>query len=610
MKGLIRPLWLCGICLSFFWLGAVRAGAAPCADPPYGSSIDRWTIENAMYSGSASDVRAAINAAKETRGAAVGCPEQDYTREAPNPTPPSLQTVTTVWESVHAPRFAAYNSACPTLGREWPSAALGAYYARLAESLTVPLADLALIAGDMAATQYSEAHAATPPVTWQGAYAYAYSLGDPADPCHRGGIMDFIPTFCATIPDLCVTYAGGKWSGRKFVVGDFWVSPRVYDGGMAYDHGWTGVMMVEAAIQQDNPVQRAQFLESARLVGAWSAAEPPVRNHNYTAKNVWLLAQLYGLTGDAPFKEAMLDKLERNLKPGVLTDWNADGMVDGMAGQPFSALWAGAQRPGRNWDGHNSLLWYGCMNAWAVTEAYVALRDRGDSAEAAELRPYAVAMLDNLAWELNNLGPAATLNVSMHSIPYPFLIGSWKLAAYENEPHPEWEQAAWVLWNTGYPYTLQNGATANVGLYLLYRSGTPYVPPAQRAQGSDCPDCAPSTQTSFAAGEDACLRVPGEIAPSATFQWSKEGGLDEDRCQGVNCRTLMIPDLQLTDSGAYHCEYDGEPKTIYTVTIDVHPPLLSTYAPAVLITGVSLALLGAYAIRRKRPGKRVNAKRR
>jgi hypothetical protein len=488
VSGTVRSYWFRGTFVSLLWVAVMRAGAVPCADP-YGSSVDRWAIEDAMYSGSAADVRAAIDAAKATRGAAVGCPEQDYARAVPNPTPPSLQTVATVWESVHAARFSSYNSGCPTLGREWPAAAIGAYYARLAGHPSVPPADLALIADDVAATQYTEANASVPPVTWRGCYAYAYSLGDPADPCHRGGIMDFISTFCATLPDLCINYTGGKWSGRKFVVGDFWTSPRVYDGGMAYDHGWTGTMMVEAVLQQTDAPARARFLESALSAGVWSATEPPVRNHNYTAKNVWLLAQLYGLTGDISFKDAMIDKIERNLKPGVLTDWNEDGLVDGMAAQPFSALWAGAQRPGRNWDGHNSLLWYGCINTWAMTEAYVALRDRGDTAEAAELRRYAVAMLDNLAWELNNLGPAAALNVSMHSIPYAFLIGLWKVAAYENEPHPDWEQAAWVMWNTGYPATSQNGTAGNAGLYLLYLSGTPYIPLAQRAAALDCPDC-------------------------------------------------------------------------------------------------------------------------
>jgi hypothetical protein len=241
------------------------------------------------------------------------------------------------------------------------------------------------------------------------------------------------------------------------------------------------------------------------------------------------------------------------------------------------------------------------MNAWAMTEAYVALRDRGDAAEAAELRPYAVAMLDNLAWELNNLGPAATLNVSMHSIPYPFLIGSWKLAAYENDPHPEWEQAAWTMWNTGYPSTSQNGTTANVGLYLLYLSGTPYVPLAQRAERSECPDCATSNQTSFFTDQDACLRVPGDVAPSSSFAWSKDGQAALDgRCQGINCRTLMISSLQPADSGTYRCEYDGGEKTVYTVTIEVHPPLLSMYVPAVPIAALALAILGVYAIPRRR----------
>jgi len=61
-------------------------------------------------------------------------------------------------------------------------------------------------------------------------------------------------------------------------------------------------MIVEAKIQQSDQSLKNKYKESARLAGDWAIAEPPVRNHNYTAKLVWLLAQVYGLTGEAKYK--------------------------------------------------------------------------------------------------------------------------------------------------------------------------------------------------------------------------------------------------------------------------------------------------------------------
>lgn len=118
-----------------------------------------------------------------------------------------------------------------------------------------------------------------------------------------------------------------------------------------------------------------------------------------------------------PYRDALLDRLERNLKPGVLMDRNADGLVDGMAHQPFAELNPVARLPGRMWDGHNSIVWYQASTRWAMTEAYCAFRDRGDTDEAADLRALAIAMLDNMAWELTQLGPGVDIGEGAHPTP-------------------------------------------------------------------------------------------------------------------------------------------------------------------------------------------------
>ncbi|MBL7648081.1 MAG: hypothetical protein JNK74_18005 [Candidatus Hydrogenedentes bacterium] len=444
---------------------------------PYGTPDQATAIEDAMYQGSIADCVAAIAAARETRAVCVGCPDVEFARAAPDTTPPTLEDVATAWNTVHLPGLNTYGEDCPPIGREWPAAALGGYYARLA-GYPAPEELLALIAKQVEGAQYGPAHAPEPLVTHVGLYGYAGRLAERSDPCYRGGVVrERVEEICGKLPQFCPAYTSGIWAGERFVVADFSVTPRAYDGGAAYDHGWAGALMVEAWLQAGTPEDRGLFEASARLAAAWSAKEPAVRNHNYTAKNIWLLAQLYALTGEAPFRDALVDRLERNLKPGVLMDRDADGLVDGMAHQPFAELNPVARTPGRMWDGHNSILWYQAMNTWAMTEAYCAFRDRGDVEEAGELRPFAVAMLDNMAWELTQLGPGVDIGEGAHPTPYALLVGLRKIAAAEGETHANWEAALAVLWNTGYFERFEGGrSTANCGLYLLHLSGAPFVP--------------------------------------------------------------------------------------------------------------------------------------
>lgn len=465
----------------------------PCTGDNYGTPAQARAIELAMFSGTAAEVESAINAAKQTRGVRVGCAESANAHSAPNFQEPTLEQITQVWEQVHAPQIANYQPTCPTVGRDWAAVALGAYYAKAANR-QVNMTRLAEIGRVFDALQYKEANAPTPLITYPGMYGYLRTAQ--SDPCYRGGIIGpSVEQLCTQFPQYCVVYNNGRFSGRQFVTADIIREQQIYDGGAAYDQGFAGVMMFQAArsflsdkeLLRRPAIERVnyrglknRFRRSAVLSAEWAIAEPPVRNHNYTSKLVWLLAQAYLQTGETRFKAAMLDKINRNLKLGVLMDLNGDGLVDGMNNAAFSQLTETAQRPGRNWDAHNALPWYGAMNAWAMTEAYVALRDRGDTAEAAELKPYIVAMLDNLAWEINTLGvryiQTGQYDLGQTQILNAFLIGLWKVADYEQEPRPNWRQASAALWNTGLPNTFGGFTAWNTGLYLLYKSGIPYQP--------------------------------------------------------------------------------------------------------------------------------------
>jgi hypothetical protein len=276
----------------------------------------------------------------------------------------------------------------------------------------------------------------------------------------------------AQYPELIRTYTGGAFAGHPFAVADTLVARGLVDGGAGYDQGYAGVLQLETVAGHPDRAVRRAALASACAAADWSLTEPCVTNHNYTAKLVWLLAAAYAATGEPRYREGLLDKLQRCILPGVLMDHDRDGIVDGTTGIAFASLTAVAQRPGRLWDGHNALPWYHAKTANAVVEAYVALRDRGDTAAAAYVRPWAIAMLDNLAWEVIHLG-VHDRSAGFDNLPQPLLIGLWKVAMAEGEDHPTWADAASVLWNAGKKHGL-GAFTLDAGLYLLVSAQLPY----------------------------------------------------------------------------------------------------------------------------------------
>lgn len=467
----------------------------PCSQNVYGTAADRTNIENAMLNGTAADVRTAINNAKASKGNQVGCPQVSYPLgNFPSPTEPTLNIVASNWTSVHQgginniyPSGGTYN--CPRIGRMEPAAALGAYYARLAGYSTdsTTLGNLRDIADKLVATQSTSANYSGPVPSGVTRGFYASINAPTGDPCRLPGVAgDQVATNCVTpaLAALCVIYTGGQWTGRRFLIADQ-LGATWRDGGGAYDAGFAGVMMIEAYLaNRGNPTLSSRYLNSANALAQWTDAEYPVRNHNYTAKLIWFMSQMYGLTGNASYRSDLKDKIERNLLPGVLMDLDVNGRVDGMANQPFSGLAEVARRPGRNWDGHNALPWYGAMNAWAAVEAYVAFRDRGNTTDANALRPYVTAMLDNLAWEINAKGTLAgtltTPELNMTQILFALTLGSWKIADYEGVSKPNWKSAAAMLYNRGMVSNYGSFNTMVAGTYLVYRSGTAYRPLSQR----------------------------------------------------------------------------------------------------------------------------------
>ena len=451
--------------------------APPCG-LDYGTQDDEANIIAQMRYGSVADAINAINQAKNSRGTALGCPQSAVSYATPDFTEPALSEIVTIWNTVHAPAISSFSVTCPRIGRYENNSALGAYYAMQAGYFS-DTATLSMIADMMYDQQYASWNIASPDPRNEGVFAYVNV--PETDPCYLGGVVGAgVSKICASLPQYCVIYTDGQFAGSTFATADQDDDANWFDGGLAYDHGWAGVQMIESSLLQSRPSSKLKYRNSALLAGKFALSEYPVKNHNYTSKLIWLLAELYALTGDGMYRDELNLKLDKNLIPGILWDGDNDGFVDGTSPPvAFSDLTSTAQIPGRMWDGHNSLPWYHAMNAWAMTEAYVAFRDRGDTQRAAQLKPYAIAMLDNLAREIINHGVVTPDQLGVRDITYALLIGIWKIVQYENEAHPDWEKAAWAMWNTGYFDTYSTHSVC-MGLYLLVRSHTGYTPLATR----------------------------------------------------------------------------------------------------------------------------------
>jgi hypothetical protein len=471
MKGLISAVVLL-LTLS------IQAQVVPPCGNVYGSTADETNIISNMRYGSISDAVNAINQAKNTRGTALGCTEQSLAYATADITGPTLADIETVWNTVHAPAISAYSVSCPRIGRYENNAALGAYYAMQAGYYT-DTAKLAEIADMMYDQQYALWNIASPDARNEGVFGYVNVAA--ADPCNPGGVVgSSVATLCATLPVYCVSYTAGQFAGESFAISGQDDANNWFDGGLAYDHGWIGIQMIEASIMQSDLALKQKYRNSVELAGQYSLAEYCVKNHNYTAKQIWLLSELYAWTGDTTYRNELNYKLDKSLLPGILLDDDNDGFVDATTPPiAFSSLTVAAQTPGRMWDGHNSTPWYQAMNTWALAEAYIAFRDRGDVTRANELKPAVVAMMDNLSDDIINQGVITPDALGVRDITYAILNSIWKISQYENEAHLNWEQAAWAMWNTGY-FNSYSTHSVCVGQYLLVKSSTPYQPLSDR----------------------------------------------------------------------------------------------------------------------------------
>ncbi len=426
----------------------------------------------------------AVQAGMNSRGNTVGCPGTAYTYEAAAATAPTYAQALSNWTGTHVPGILSYPTACPDLGRTGAGYALAGYYANLSaytlstftqQQLTTKLTAI----DNMLAGEQFTSGTVSGTVTNPGSFGYLNT--SPSNSCFfttlAGSVTlgSNIDSFCTGLPNSCATYTAGLFKGLNFQEQDLGDLSLVPDGSMDFDHGFDGVALMEATIQQAN----SPYANNLALAGQWAINEPAVRDVNYTAKLVWLLAELYDRTGNTAYSTAMMNKLNRGLlinalMPDPANPANVYGMSPAM---PFAALTPVAQTPGRMFDGHNALPDYSAINTWSLVEAYVALRDQGDTGNAATVRPYAIAAMNNLAYEVNTFGVPS---LGKSQIPMTLLLGLWKISAYEGfqgggSGATNWESAAWRCWNNGAASNF-GPETLNAALYLVYLSNKLYEP--------------------------------------------------------------------------------------------------------------------------------------
>jgi len=137
------------------------------------------------------------------------------------------------------------------------------------------------------------------------------------------------------------------------------------------------------------------------------------------------------------------------------------------------------------------------------------------------------------------------------------------------------------------------------------RTVTPYF-----LEGTACDT--PAVSGKYPLGSDLCFYVPDPVALGSAFQWFKNGEpLSDGQVIGAQSRSMYLTNLQVSDSGAYICEYDDGAKAaaVYgPINILVQDPeaMPATDGRGLLILTAACIAVGMVSLMRK--GRRVLTK--
>lgn len=100
-----------------------------------------------------------------------------------------------------------------------------------------------------------------------------------------------------------------------------WAVEDFSDGGLQFDNGLAGVALMKLfEATKDDKYQKA-----AMRAADWAATRPVVTNWNYNSFSVFLLAEVYRVTGDKKYLESAKKKTRLGILPGQLTEGPRQG---------------------------------------------------------------------------------------------------------------------------------------------------------------------------------------------------------------------------------------------------------------------------------------------
>lgn len=88
------------------------------------------------------------------------------------------------------------------------------------------------------------------------------------------------------------------------------------NGDLQFDNGLAGV----AVLRCYESTHDEKYLRSARGAAAWAIAEPAVKNWNYNSFAVFLLSEMFRVTGERKYLDAAKEKARLGIYPGQLTE--------------------------------------------------------------------------------------------------------------------------------------------------------------------------------------------------------------------------------------------------------------------------------------------------
>lgn len=437
----------------------VSGQSAPSQDSDPVAEVKR-RIQEKMASGDFSEIPSLTKSAIELRGFLAGKAYSEPNYSTPDTTPVRPAEVARIWNLV-VDQLVSWQMNCPELSTETPASMLGVFYAAQNRRFAVDRILLRDIAAMLKSQQFSESTASVLPGYQAGAFGYVYRKEGEEDCALSGAVQRVVTKNCQTYPEACPAYKSGNFAGYRFLVADQFPGVQVWDSPLSYHMYWA----VEEMIQTFIGLQDSSYLKAAQLAGEWMLNEKPVVNLSLTAKNAAGLSALYDLTGEKKYRDHAWKLISQCIMPAILMDLDSNRLIDGTT-IPFDSLTSYAALPGRIWDASNASSWSSSITGMALVNAYAALRDRGDSTKATFLKPYAEAVISNLAEELvqNGTPPSGS---GFRDLSFSILEALWKIDRAEKKRHILWERAASVLWNSG---VLRSGGenTVVLGQFLRY----------------------------------------------------------------------------------------------------------------------------------------------